>query len=290
MQPAQHPRIGLTTYREHASWGVWSEPADLLPATYADAVQAAGGVPMLLPPGARDPDTAAQSALDGVHGLLLSGGADLDPARYGASRDANTGTARPDRDAWELALARVALDGGLPMLGVCRGMQVLNVELGGTLVQHLPEHVGSEAHSPTVGVHGRHRVRFADGSLLATLLGTSADVATYHHQAVETLGAGLAPTAWADDGVIEAAELPGDAWVVVVQWHPEVYDRDPLFGAFVDACAAWRAAAAGNGAAPPPESALFDDSNGDIGGEATARRSRASVTKQPGSRTTEAAS
>ena len=286
MQP---PRIGLTTYREHASWGVWSEPADLLPATYADAVQAAGGVPMLLPPGAHDLDTA-QSALKGVHGLLLSGGADLDPARYGASRDANTGTARPDRDAWELALARVALDGGLPMLGVCRGMQVLNVELGGTLVQHLPEHVGSEAHSPTVGVHGRHRVRFADGSLLATLLGTSADVATYHHQAVETLGAGLAPTAWADDGVIEAAELPGDAWVVVVQWHPEVHDRDPLFGAFVDACAAWRAAAAGNGAAPPPESALFDDSNGDIGGEATARRSRASVTKQPGSRTTEAAS
>ncbi len=289
MQPAQHPRIGLTTYREHASWGVWSEPADLLPATYADAVQAAGGVPMLLPPGAHDLDTA-QSALKGVHGLLLSGGADLDPARYGASRDANTGTARPDRDAWELALARVALDGGLPMLGVCRGMQVLNVELGGTLVQHLPEHVGSEAHSPTVGVHGRHRVRFADGSLLATLLGTSADVATYHHQAVETLGAGLAPTAWADDGVIEAAELPGDAWVVVVQWHPEVHDRDPLFGAFVDACTAWRAAAAGNGAAPPPESALFDDSNGDIGGEATARRSRASVTKQPGSRTTEAAS
>jgi len=286
----QPPRIGLTTYREHASWGVWSEPADLLPATYADAVQAAGGVALLLPPGAHDPSVSAESALDGVHGLLLSGGTDLDPARYGASRNANTGCARPDRDAWELALARVALDRGLPMLGVCRGMQVLNVELGGTLVQHLPERVGSDAHSPTVGVHGRHRVRFADGSLLATLLGTSAEVATYHHQAVETLGAGLVATAWADDGVIEAAELPGGAWVAVVQWHPEVHDRDPLFGAFVDACAAWRAAAAGNDAAPPPESPLFGDSDGDIGGEATARRSRASETGQPGGRTAEAAS
>jgi putative glutamine amidotransferase len=290
VQPVQPPRIGLTTYREHASWGVWSEPADLLPATYADAVQAAGGVAMLLPPGGHDPVAGAESALDGVHGVLLAGGADLDPGRYGASRGANTGTARPDRDTWELAVARAALDRGLPLLGVCRGMQVLNVALGGTLVQHLPEHVGSDAHSPTVGVHGRHRVRFADGSLLGKLLGTSADVATYHHQGVETLGAGLVPTAWADDGVVEAAELPGDAWVVAVQWHPEVHDRDPVFDAFVHACTAWRAAAAGNDAASPPESPLSGHSIGHIGGEATAWRSTASMTEQPGGRTTEAAS
>jgi putative glutamine amidotransferase len=240
----QLPRVGLTTYRERAAWGVWDEPADLLPASYADAIQAAGGVAMLLPPCAGDPDTAAESALDGLHGVLLAGGVDVDPARYGAARDPNTGASRPDRDAWELALARAALRRGLPLLGVCRGMQVLDVALGGTIVQHLPDRLGSDAHCPVVGVHGRHRVRLADGSRLAAMLGRSADVATYHHQAVDTLGAGLEPAAWADDGVVEAAELPGEAWVVAVQWHPEVHDRDPLFRGFVDACAAWRADAA----------------------------------------------
>jgi putative glutamine amidotransferase len=132
----------------------------------------------------------------------------------------------------------------MPLLGVCRGMQVLNVALGGTLEQHLPERLGTDAHCPVVGVHGQHHVRVADGSRLASILGNAAQVATYHHQGVDLLGRGLVPTAWADDGVVEAAELPSTAWVVGVQWHPEVHDRDPLFGAFVDACATWRDARA----------------------------------------------
>lgn len=238
----QLPRIGLTTYREPASWGVWDVPADLLPASYSDAIQAAGAVALLLPPASHDPIATAESALDGLHGLLLAGGADLDPSRYGASRSPDTGPARPDRDAWELALARVALHRGLPVLGICRGMQVLNVALGGTLLQHLPDIAGSDTHRPVVGAHGRHRVRFTQGSRLGAILGASAEVATYHHQALDSLGGELTPTAWADDRIVEAAELPGAAWVVGVQWHPEVHDRDPLFRAFVDACALWRGA------------------------------------------------
>src|SRR6478752_1553096 len=155
------PRIGLTTYREPAAWGVWNEPADLLPATYAEGVRVAGGVALLLPPG--DVESVA-AALDGLDGLLLAGGADVDPGRYRAVREPATGPARPDRDEWELALTRAALEGDLPLLAVCRGMQVLNVALGGDLHQHLPDVVGSQLHCPTVGAHGRHNVRLAPGS------------------------------------------------------------------------------------------------------------------------------
>jgi putative glutamine amidotransferase len=238
---AQPPRIGLTTYREPAAWGVWNEATDLLPASYADAVTSAGGVALLLPPaGAHDLEMAACVALDGVHGLALAGGADVDPARYRAARDARTGVARPDRDAWELTLARAALERGLPVLAICRGMQVLNVALGGDLVQHLPEAVGHDGHCPVVGQHGRHDVRLAPGSRVGALLGPAADVATYHHQAVDGLGAGLVATGWAADGTVEAVEHADAPWVVGVQWHPEVRDGGPLFAGFVAACARFR--------------------------------------------------
>ncbi len=227
------PRIGLTTYREPAQWGVWDEPADLLPASYAAGIRAADAVAVLLPP---DEPGRADAALDAVHGLLLAGGADVDPARYGADRDIATGPARPDRDGWELALTRAALAREVPVLAVCRGMQVLNVALGGTLRQHLPDAVGTELHCPTVGEHGRHEVRFADGSTLAAVFGPQAQVATYHHQAVERLGDHLVPTGWASDGVVEAVELPGADWVIGVQWHPEALAGAPLFEAFVAAC------------------------------------------------------
>jgi len=234
--PADPPRIGLTTYRERAAWGVWDEPADLLPVTYADAIAGAGGVPVLLPPiTVGDVTLAARTVLDGVDGVVLSGGADVDPSRYGASRSAHTGAARPDRDSWELALTHEVLARDLPLLAVCRGMQVLAVALGARLIQHLPDRVGTDVHCPTVGVHGRHRVRLETGSRLAGILGGMIDAPTYHHQGVEMLPAELRATGWADDDTIEAIEVTGKRWALGVQWHPEVADGAPLFEAFVAA-------------------------------------------------------
>ena len=227
------PRIGATTYREPVRWGVWEEPADLLPATYAAAIRSAGGVALLLPPAPAD---HAGSALDGVDGLLVAGGADVDPARYGADRDPHTGAPRAERDEWELALVREALDRDLPVLAVCRGMQVLNVALGGDLVQHLPDATGGDLHCPIVGKHGMHQVALAAGSLVGGIVGDHAVIATYHHQAVHRLGSELVATGWAEDGVVEAVELPTRRWVVGVQWHPEAHAGETLFDAFVRAC------------------------------------------------------
>jgi gamma-glutamyl-gamma-aminobutyrate hydrolase PuuD len=226
--------IGLTTYREVAAWGVWHQPADLLPVTYSAEVTAAGGVPVLLPPASTD-EGAAERILDAVAGLVLPGGADVDPARYGAAADPHTGAPRTDRDGWEVLLLRAALERKLPVLAICRGMQLLNVALGGTLVQHLPDLVGSDDHCPVPGVHGRHDVRLHPDSRVGALLGRSATVATYHHQGVAELGSGLTATGWTEDGVVEALEL-GDGWVVGVQWHPEVHDGARLFSGFLAAC------------------------------------------------------
>ncbi|HEX4430317.1 MAG TPA: gamma-glutamyl-gamma-aminobutyrate hydrolase family protein [Frankiaceae bacterium] len=240
--PARAVRVGLTSYREPAVWGVWNEPADLLPASYADAVAAAGAVPMLLPAvsGFADLDRAAVTAVEGLDGLVLSGGPDVDPARYEAAPDPRTGAPRTERDAWEIALTAAALRRDMPLLGVCRGMQVLAVALGGTLVQHLPDEVGSEVHCPTVGVHGRHPVSFAPGSRLGAVLGTQTEVATYHHQGVDTLPAATKAIGWAPDGTVEAFEVCGAAWAFGVQWHPEVHDGQALFADFVAACAGQR--------------------------------------------------
>jgi putative glutamine amidotransferase len=236
------PRIGLTTYREPARWGVWDETADLLPTSYAGSVSEAGGAPMLLPPGS--PTTAAV-VLDGLHGLIVTGGADLDPVRYGQQRHPRTDSPRIDRDSWQLALVAGALARDLPLLAICRGMQVLNVALGGDLVQHLPDEVGTEQHCPTVGVHGRHPVSFASGTRLASILGDQAVVATYHHQAVRQLGQDLAATGWAADGTVEAVECSGAGWVIGVQWHPEVLDGQLLFTAFVRAAVGYRSGGSG---------------------------------------------
>jgi putative glutamine amidotransferase len=236
------PRIGLTTYRERAVFGVWDETTDLLPATYADSVHVARGVPMLLPPAAAfgDVHASAEAALDGVHGLVLTGGADVDPGRYDAKRDRHTGSERPDRDSWEIALVAAALRRDLPLLGVCRGMQVLAVALGGTLTQHLPDLVGNSSHRPIVGTHGRHGVRLAEGSRIAGILGAVADVATYHHQSVDQLPDTVVANGWTDDGTVEAFEVCDATWAMGVQWHPEVHDGEALFNAFVDASASWR--------------------------------------------------
>lgn len=238
------PRIGATMYRESARWGVWDEAADLLPTSYAAAIEHAGGIALLLPPAAAE---RAAVALEAVDGLLLAGGADVAPERYGSERDPHTGAARVDRDEWELALVRAALARDLPVLAVCRGMQVLNVALGGDLIQHLPDEVGNDLHCPVVGQHGRHTITTASGSTLAAIIGQGAEIATYHHQAVGGLGDGLKATAWAGDGVVEAIELADKTWVLGVQWHPEAHAGEDLFTAFVRACRAHRNTAVAHG-------------------------------------------
>src|SRR5215218_5070535 len=180
------PVVGITTYREAARWGVWNCPAVLVPADYVRQVSAAGGVPVLLPPIADDVEV-----LNRLDALVLAGGADVDPARYGAARSPRTGPAADDRDAAELALLDGALQRDLPVLAICRGLQLLAVARGGALVQHLPDLVGSDVHVPAPGTYGDNAVRIAPGSRLAGLVGTQATWACHHHQAVDRLGDGL---------------------------------------------------------------------------------------------------
>ena len=227
------PRIGLPTYREQARWGAWDRASDLLPTDYAARVQEAGGLPLLLPPAdAQD----AELALGAVHGLVLTGGADIDPTRYGAEKHQETGPLCPERDSWEFALVSAALACDMPILGICRGLQLLNVARGGTLIQYLPDVVGHHGHRLVDGQHGIERVTVAPGSRLAELVGAQLDVATHHRQGIGRLGRGLVATAWAADGTIEAAELPDARWVIAVQWHPEISGAGDLFRGLVGAC------------------------------------------------------
>ncbi|GAA1164884.1 anthranilate synthase component 2/putative glutamine amidotransferase [Kitasatospora gansuensis] len=223
----ERPLIGVSSYRDEAAWGVWRQPAALIPQSYVEAVERAGGLPVLLPP--QDPAGAAR-VLARLDGLVLAGGPDLDPAAYGAEPHPRTGVPQPDRDGWEFALARAALDSGLPLLGVCRGMQLLNVVLGGDLVQHLdpPDHQVAPA------TFQWQEVATAPGSRLAAILGSQAKVRCYHHQAVGRPGEGLAVTARSTDGTVEGLELPGERFVLGVQWHPETDPTDPrLFQALI---------------------------------------------------------
>ena len=230
------PVIAVTTYREPAAWGVWRRPADLLGTGYADAVLAAGGAPVLLPP---LPD-AVPSVLDAVDGVVLAGGADLDPSLYEAARNPATGPPRPDRDGTELAVATACLARGLPLLAVCRGMQVLDVALGGTLCQHLPDVDGTRPHRGADGEFTQRTVRIAPDSRRAQVVGPSFAVHCYHHQALDRLGAGLRAVGWSEDGVVEAVELDGPAFVLGVQSHPEESDDRRLFAALVRAAAKMR--------------------------------------------------
>ncbi|MGJ5803070.1 gamma-glutamyl-gamma-aminobutyrate hydrolase family protein [Streptomyces europaeiscabiei] len=221
------PLIGVSTYLESgARWGVWELEAALLPVGYPRLVQAAGGVAAMLPPD--DPSYAA-GAVARLDGLVIAGGPDVDPALYGAARSPRCGPPAPERDAWELALIRAALDIGTPLLGICRGMQLLNVALGGTLVQHLDDHVVE------VGVFGRHPVKPVPGTRYADITAEETDVPTYHHQAVDRLGAGLLASAYASDGTVEAIELPDPAWVLGVQWHPEMGEDVRVMRALTEA-------------------------------------------------------
>ncbi|WP_181774809.1 gamma-glutamyl-gamma-aminobutyrate hydrolase family protein [Amycolatopsis pittospori] len=225
------PLIGLTSYLEPAKFLVWETEAALLHRVYVDGIVAAGGVPVLLPPVSEAHDRLVSA----VDGLVLVGGADIDPARYGQEQHATTYT-RPNRDAFEFGLLKSALDARKPVLGVCRGLQVLSVALGGTLAQHLPDTLDSADHQPAPATFGTTTVTLAEGSRAASILGTETKVPCYHHQAIDRLGDGLVPVGWAADGTIEAAELPGDGFVLGVQWHPEQNPGDiRLFEALVAA-------------------------------------------------------
>ncbi|MGI5232313.1 gamma-glutamyl-gamma-aminobutyrate hydrolase family protein [Actinoallomurus sp. CA-142502] len=225
------PVIGVTSYVEPARFTVWETTATLLPHAYVEQIVRAGGQPVLLPP-AGDPS----SVLPRLDALVLSGGGDLNPASYGAAPHERTGHVRDFRDEAELALVRGALELGLPFLGVCRGLQVLNVALGGTLHQHVPDVGGDVRHSRSPGIYSRFPVKVAPGTRLAAALGAeTVTVSHYHHQAIDRLGAGLTATAWSDDGLVEAAEAGDRPFTLGVQWHPEV-DADPsLFRALVAA-------------------------------------------------------
>lgn len=229
------PVIGLTTYREQATWGVWSLRADVLHAEYADAVVAAGGVPVLLPP-ASSTDATAQVVVLRIDGLVVCGGADVDPTLYGEPPHPRTAGWREDRDAWERALILAADQAGLPTLGVCRGMQLLAVAGGGTLEQHTPDVVGHEEHSPGGPAYGTIAVRTGAGSRVNAALGDDTRVSCHHHQSVHE-HPGFEPTAWASDGTLEAMERPGPRFCVGVQWHPEVGRDHHLFEALVAAAA-----------------------------------------------------
>ncbi|GAA5017576.1 gamma-glutamyl-gamma-aminobutyrate hydrolase family protein [Kitasatospora paranensis] len=233
------PVIGISTLVTDAAWGRWERIRTVLLAErYPAVVQAAGGLAVLLPPDAAE---HAADAVARIDALVISGGSDVDPARYGAARHPETDGGEPERDAWEAALLTAALAGGVPVLGICRGLQLLNVVLGGTLVQHLPDVVGHHGHLGAPGTYGRHTVRPVPGTLLAGVLPEeSLDVPTFHHQAVDRLGDGLAVSAWAEDGTVEAVEGPG--FTLGVQWHPEQGDDLRLMAALVRQAAAVRSA------------------------------------------------
>jgi putative glutamine amidotransferase len=224
------PLIGISTYREQARWGVWDQVADLLPVGYAQSIERAGGVPVLLPPG--DPDGAA-SVVARLDALVIAGGADVDPSRYGAEAHARTMVWRKDRDVWELALLAAApVD--LPVLGICRGMQVMAVQAGGTLEQHLPDVVGDDSHSPRPGTFGEVEVDVLPRTRLSAAIGDKGEVRCHHHQAVRD-HPGFVPAARAADGTLEAMEDPSHRFRVAVQWHPEARDDAGLFAALVAA-------------------------------------------------------
>ena len=231
------PVVGITSYAQEASWGVWRLPAVLIPAMYVDAVEEAGGRPLVVPP----LESGLDETLDALDGIIFSGGADVDPTVYGSEPHPETDVPQRHRDAGELALLRAALARDMPVLAICRGFQLLNVARGGDLLQHLPEEVGHDEHKEVPGTFSEHPVEVKDGTRLASLLGARSDVTSHHHQAVGRIGDGLVESAWAADGTLEAIEDPGMRFAVGVQWHPEAGDDRELFRALVAEASRYRA-------------------------------------------------
>ena len=234
----ERPVIGICTAVARANWGVWEQrEAALLATTYIAAIQRAGGLALMIPPDESFEEEPDQ-LLDLLDGLILAGGNDIDPASYGADRHPETGVTLPERDRAELGLARRAIERDIPLLGICRGMQLINVAFGGTLSQHLPEELGHEEHRRTPGSFegSDHDVRLTAGSLAARAAGEEMHATkSHHHQGVATVGAGLEVTGVsALDDLPEALEAPGRRFVLGVQWHPEADERSRVVGALVE--------------------------------------------------------
>jgi putative glutamine amidotransferase len=232
----RRPVIGLCTAMERARWSVWDQEAFLLARSYVDAVHRAGGLAVMLPPDEqleRDPD----EVLDLLDGLILAGGADIDPAAYGERAHAETTGTVPERDGFEIALARRALERDVPLLGICRGMQLMNVAAGGTLLQHLPDSHGHHEHRRHPGTFdgADHDVRLAEGSLAARAAGEVVHgTKSHHHQAIDRVGDGLRITGWSVlDELPEAVEVPERRFALGVQWHPEADEGSRLIEALV---------------------------------------------------------
>ena len=263
------PLIGVSTYRQVTSWWSWERDAALVPGLYLDAVEAAGGQPILIPPvrtpvptpartvddspdgGARRRHIGFGKLVSALDGLVLIGGGDISAVRYGQEPDPRNGGTNHQRDDLEIAMLEDALRRDLPVLAICRGVQVLNVALGGDLIQQLPDLLGSNRHQPGPGAFGSVGVRTVEGSTVRRVLGERVEVLCSHHQGLSRLGRGLVVAAMSDDGVVEAVELPGRRFVIGVQWHPEESGDARLFEALVDA--------ASDPVAPPPEPAVIEE-------------------------------
>lgn len=232
------PLVAIPGYRLRAGriklWEAWDAVG--LPEQYVEAVRAAGGRPVVLP--TRGASTGA-GALEGFDALVLAGGGDIDPSRYGGDAHAEVYGVEPDRDEFELGLVQTAVSVGLPTLCICRGMQVANVALGGALIEHLPDVAGVAPHGTPLGEPVHHEVRLAPGSRIREAVGRDVVVGTsHHHQGLDRLGEGLDVVGRSDDGLVEAVEHR-DGWLVAVQWHPEesaARDRDQaaLFEALIE--------------------------------------------------------
>jgi gamma-glutamyl-gamma-aminobutyrate hydrolase PuuD len=230
------PVVGITTYLTRAAWGAWDMDAALVPASYVRAVVRAGGVPLLVPPGA-----AVDETLGAVDALVFSGGSDLDPELYGDVAHAETAGVVRERDEFELGLMQAALERDVPLLAICRGSQVLNVARGGGIEQHLPDRVGHELHRETPGVFSSHPISVIGKTRLASILGDGTQVKSHHHQGFGEVGAGLREAARAEDGTLEALEDPERRFAVGVLWHPEEGEDLALFEALVAEAAALKA-------------------------------------------------
>jgi gamma-glutamyl-gamma-aminobutyrate hydrolase PuuD len=230
------PVVGITTYVTQTRFGVWDTDSALVPADYVRAVEQAGGRALLVPPS----EQGVEETLDALDGLIFSGGSDLDPELYGQDAHPETKGIHPERDRGELALLTAALERDMPVLAICRGSQVLNVALGGDLVQHLPDVVGHERHKHTPGVFADHPVAVDDGTRLGAIIGSEVPVKSHHHQGFGRLGAGLRAAAHDEDGQVEAIEEPSKRFALGVLWHPEAGEDMKLFEALVAEASAYK--------------------------------------------------